>query len=118
MDGGALAGDSSGRLETIWRREKQIFHCSPGKPEVALGTGEQGWAAAGQNGVHLVWLAARPGALMALSPGAAKPIKIADAASDPVVATSPDGKGPVIVAWEEGPRGKSEIRAMVLSPRR
>lgn len=114
MDAGGLAGDAEGQVLTIWRREKQIYRCVPGKPEVSLGRGEQGWAAAGPDGVHLVWIAGRPGPLMTLAPGSDKPIQLAERALDPVVAGAPSGKGPVIAVWEEGKTGAMRIRAAVL----
>ena len=116
MDGGGLAGAADGRALTIWRRNTDIFRCVPGEREELLGRGEQGWAAAGPDGFYLVWITARPGAILALTPGADKPVKLADNAGDPVVAGTSDGRGPVVAAWEEGRGGPLRIRAAVLHP--
>lgn len=116
MDGGMLAGTADGQIETIWRRKSELFRCTAGRPEVSLGKGEQGWAATGTAGVYLVWITARPGAVMGLAPGAAQPRKLAERGSDPVVAGAPTGKGPVIAAWEEGRGGAMQLRAVVLHP--
>ena len=116
MDGGGLAGGDSGRLTTVWRRQKELFRCTPGQPEVSLGKGEQGRAAAGPSGTHLVWVVARPGAVMLLSPGLDAPVKLAERGQDPVVAGPVGGNGPVVAAWEEGAPSAKRIMATVLTP--
>lgn len=116
MDTGGLAADADGQVLTIWMRKKEIFHCTPEQPEVSLGKGEQGGVAYGPGGFYLVWIVGRPGSLLLLRPGADKPSKLADRASDPVVAGAIDGQGPVVVVWEEGQRGALRLRAAVLSP--
>jgi hypothetical protein len=116
MDGGGLAGDEKGQVTTIWMRNKEMFRCEPGKTEVSLGKGEQGWASSGRAGVYLIWIEARPGVLKALLPGSTKSVTLARSAWDPVVAGPLDGKGPVVAAWEEGEPGKMKIRATVLAP--
>jgi hypothetical protein len=92
-----------------------VFRAAPGKAEERLGKGEQPWAAAGADGAYLVWLAARPGAVMLLRPGKGGAEKLAERGSDPVVAAPVGGKGPVVAAWEEGRSGARTIRAAVLS---
>jgi hypothetical protein len=115
MDGGGLAADADGWLTTVWRRDKEMFRCVPGRAEELLGRGEQGWAAPGTDGVYLVWIEARPGTLRLLKPGSDKPVTLAERAWDPVVAGPLDGKGPVIAAWEEGQPGKMNLRALALT---
>ena len=39
MDGGAIAINKNGQAETVWRREKKIYACEPGKPEKEIGEG-------------------------------------------------------------------------------
>jgi len=114
MDGGGLAGSADGKLETIWMRKKEVFRCVTGEPEVSLGSGAQPWMAAASDGFYLVWIVNRPGELRALVPGADKPHMLAERASDPVVACAPNGKGPVVAAWEEGKPGAMRIRAAAL----
>ncbi len=97
MDGGGIAAGSDGYLMTIWRRKDQIFRCLPGVPEIPLGTGMQGCAAAGPRGIYYVWLTGRPGSLQFLSPGQERPSKPSDAKNqivDPVISSSVNGKGP------------------------
>jgi hypothetical protein len=117
MDAGGLAGRANGQLLTVWTRDRQLFHCQPGKQEESLGPGQQAWAAAGSAGHYLVWLQKRSGALLALAPGESKPRVLAEKASDPVAAGSPDGKGPVIAAWEELRGNAVQITALRLTPR-
>ncbi len=118
MDGGGLAGDDTGAVQTIWRREKEIFRCDAGKDEELLGRGEQGWAAFGPGGFYLAWIEARHGALRARVPGDVVPAVLSATASDPCVAAAPTGKGPVVVVWEEGKHGALTLRAAFLSPGR
>ncbi len=118
MDGGGLAADAGREVTTVWMRKKEVFRCTPGQPETSLGKGEQPWAAPGPGGVHLIWVAGRPGAVMALLPGSDEPVKLAERGWDPVVAGPVTGKGPVVAAWEEGQPGAKRIRATVLVPRR
>jgi hypothetical protein len=116
MDGGGLAVNADGGVETVWRREKEVFRCTAGRAEVSLGRGEQGWAASGTSGVYLVWIVGRPGTLQALLPGSDQPVRLADRAWDPVVAGPVNGRGPIVAAWEEGRSGSIRIRAAVLAP--
>jgi hypothetical protein len=115
MDGGGLAADRDGQVVTIWRRDKQLFRCTPGQPELSLGEGAQGWAATGPDGVYLIWTTGRMGRVLALTPGSDSPIELADRGSHAVVSASSDGKGPVIAAWEHAGDGPDRIRAAVLS---
>ncbi len=114
MDGGGLAADRDGQVVTIWRRDKQLFRCTPGQPELSLGEGAQGWAATGPDGVYLIWTTGRMGRVLALTPGSDSPIELATRGSHAVVTASPNGKGPVIAAWEHAGDGPDRIRAAVL----
>jgi len=40
MDGGSLAINNEGDVETVWRRKSVIYACEPGKAEKALGEGK------------------------------------------------------------------------------
>jgi hypothetical protein len=114
MDGGGIAADRGGQIVTIWRRDKQLFRCVAGQPELALGEGAQGWAAAGSDGIYLIWTTGRTGRVLALTPGSDSPIELAPQGSHAVVAAAPNGKGPVIAAWEHAGDGPDRIRAAVL----
>jgi hypothetical protein len=115
MDGGGLAVDADGKVHTVWRRQQTLFRCEDGKPETSLGRGEQARAARGPKGVYLTWISRRPGELLALAPGADQPMTLADRAIEPAIASSPDGKGPVVVVWEEPGADGGPVRAKTLS---
>ena len=40
MDGGGMAVDNSGNVQTVWRREAKIYACEPGKEEKEIGEGK------------------------------------------------------------------------------
>jgi hypothetical protein len=117
MDGGGLACDAAGHVTTIWRRDKEIFRCVPGQSETLLGEGGQGWAAAGRDGVYLIW-SGRGGPVMTLHPGTSEPTELAEQGSNPVVAGAASGKGPVFAAWEQIDDGPDRIRGAILSRER
>lgn len=115
MDGGAVAAGPDGRVETVWMRAGAMFAAKPGEAERSLGRGVQGWAAFGADGPCSVWLEERPGKLLALMPAASSPLTLAERANDPVVAAAPNGRGPVVVAWED--KADGGILAHVFTPK-
>lgn len=116
MDGGGLAADGDGTVHTIWRRNQTVYQCADGRTELSLGAGEQGRAARGPDGVYLTWITQRPGTLSVLPPNALYPLRLATRASDPAIAAAPDGRGPVVVAWEEPDAAGGPIRAQTIRP--
>ncbi len=117
MDGGGIACDADGTVNTIWRRDHDLYSCTPGKLEMPLGKGEQGWAASGPDGVYFIWIESRPGTVMLLPPRADTPVKLADRGSDPVIAGPVNGKGPLIAAWQTDSSDGDRIQATVIAPR-
>lgn len=116
MDGGSIAVDPAGRITTTWMRAEQVFTCDPDGPERLLGPGVQPWAAPGPDGPHVVWLLRRPGDLLHLAPGAAVPRRLAASANDPVVASAPSGRPPVVAAWESSAADRPGLTLLVLEP--
>jgi BNR repeat-like domain len=115
MDGGAVAALAPGKLATAWRRDKQVFLTLPGEPtERLLGPGEQPWIAATAAGPYVVWLSKRGDGLQLLTPGAQQSAQLAASAGDPVIASAPSGRGPVVVAWEARDQGRYGIKCEVL----
>jgi hypothetical protein len=113
MDGGALAVTSPGKVTTIWRRQKEIYRTDAGgQAERLLGAGEQPWAAATAEGPWLVWVSRRGGDLFLSTPKAEQPVKLAEAATDPMVVAPLAGDGPAIVVWETGQAKNTAIMAM------
>jgi hypothetical protein len=116
MDGGGLAIDRGGSVHTIWRRNQTLYRCVDGKPEESLGTGEQGRAARGPDGVYFTWITRRPGTLLVLPPNVEQPIRLAENAADPEIVARPDGRGAVVVVWEESTSPGGPIRLQVINP--
>ena len=115
MDGGAIAALAPGKFATAWRRDQQVFLTLPGgAQERLLGPGEQPWIAASQAGPYVAWLTKRGEALNLLAPGQQQPVQLATHASDPVIASAPTGRGPVVSAWESRANGRFAIVCQVL----
>jgi len=110
MDGGSITAGADGTATTAWRRDRNVYLAVAGQPERDLGVGEQPAAATGPGGVHLTWNAKRGGDVMALTQGATTPLKVGQG-SDPAIAGSLNGMGPVVVTWES-----DIIRAALVSP--
>lgn len=106
MDGGMLAFNVKGAVETIWRRESTVFLGRDSTSEQALGDGKQPWIAAGSTGTYLAWQ--NGGDIILASPGS-NPRRVSQKGNDPVIASSPNGDL-VIGAWTE-----NGIRAFNLS---
>jgi hypothetical protein len=100
MDGGSLAIDASGKVTSLWRREQELYASGSDPIEHKVNSGEQPWLASSDKGVYSTWLSRRGGDLWVLAPKSDTPAKIASDANDPMIACSPDGKGPVIAVWE------------------
>ena len=116
MDGGYLAATGPGQVTTVWRRRNEIFRSERGRRgEQLLGRGEQPWIAATPEGSWIVWLTKRGDDLWLAAPETTEPVKLADAAVDPVIAASPAGEGPVVVVWEAGAQADATIIARVVS---
>src|SRR6185295_15520295 len=115
MDGGALA-IGAGTVESIWRRDKDIFRAGLDGDEERIGAGEQPWAAAGVKGTYMVWLSRRQGDLLVLTPGAKKPRQLAASANDPVIVTPVAGQGPAVVVGESGRKESATIFALPVEP--
>ena len=101
MDGGSLSVTKRGEVLTFWRREETLFLAKQGMPEKSIEEGQQGWMATTPAGVYLIWLRTRPGNLMLLSPNAPSPLRLAENANDPVIASGRESKTIVVAAWSD-----------------
>lgn len=116
MDGGDLAVSAGGSLSTVWRRERQIFTAGLDDPrERRLGQGEQPSVAATGEGCYFLWLTRRGADLVLSSPSSKIPTTLADSASDPDIAVSRSGNGPVVAVWESGKKPNTSIMAATLA---
>jgi hypothetical protein len=119
MDGGSMAPLSDGKLASVWRRDKSIYlSLEEHTEEKLLGTGEQPWIAATRDGPFIVWLTKRGNDAYILSPNSASPVKLSTNAADPVLATGPGGRGPVVAAWESRDGTSHTIQFAVVSDSR
>lgn len=96
MDGGALAV-LGGKVATIWRRDKTVFIDIPGKPEQSIATGTHPVIAAATDGLYSIWM--QGSGLTYQLPGRST-ASLSKTGGYPSIACAPDGKGPVIAAWE------------------
>ncbi len=112
MDGGMLAASPTGSLETVWRRDGNVYKATgDGSPEVLLGKGQQPWIAATSKGSVIVWTGGREGDLLLQRPVSGQPQKLATAARDPMIITASNGGGPVIACWESKLNGDTVVLA-------
>ena len=114
MDGGSVAVAANGTVTTFWQRDGRMFECVPGSEERVVGPGVQGWASTGVPGTPIVWLERRRGTLMVQSPHQ-RPTALAESADDPVIASAPNGRGPVVVVFQTMTGGASTIMSAVLA---
>lgn len=115
MDGGAIA-TSGDRVVTAWRRDKTIYLIATGdRMERSLGPGEQPWVALAKAGPFAVWVTKRGETAYLLSPTGRMPKKLADHATDPVIAAGPDGVGPIATVWESQDGDMPTIQCLVLT---
>lgn len=113
MDGGAIAV-AGGRMATVWRRGPEFFLVEGQQPERRLGTGEQPVLALTDQGPWAAWLTKRGESLLLLKPGAEQPFQLATHAADPVIAVGPQGRGPVVAAWEVRQGKQRSIQCQVV----
>jgi hypothetical protein len=117
MDGGAIAALPKDQLATVWRRDKSIYLSLAGdERERLLGPGEQPSIAATSQGAYIVWLTKRGSTLQLLKPGDRSPIALAEHASDPVIATAPGNKQPIVAVWESRRGNHHTIQFQSIAP--
>jgi hypothetical protein len=116
MDGGDIAANSNGDLLAVWRHDRSIYSAGHGlKPEKFLGRGEQPSIVAASDGYFISWVDRRGGELLLLRPASLNTVTIATKASDPVLAASVTGDGPIVLVWESKEGDVSSIRSEVLN---
>lgn len=110
MDGGMLAVNGSGQINTVWRREGNIYTAmNTNSPEVLLGRGRQPWIASAKDGTCIVWSDDKDNILMFQGPGSHSAKKLAAGGRDPVIVTSADGRGCIIACWESRKGSETDI---------
>jgi hypothetical protein len=104
MDGGGMAWDKNGKVQTVWRRRDSIFAAMPGKVEAPLGRGKACTLAAVENGVVYAWV--ENGAIVLRTP-ANKKLQIGEGSLPCIKAVD---KNKVLLVWE---KDKEIQKAMV-----
>jgi hypothetical protein len=112
MDGGEMTSAENGQIDSVWRRQEEIFAASPGKEEKALGKGRNPVIAYGRNGPYIAWDDAEVKQAVLLSPGTSKPVPLGRQSQFVDLATSSAGK--VIAAWEETRGEQKVVRVQIL----
>jgi hypothetical protein len=115
MDGGAIALLAGDQVATAWRREQRVYSTMEDpSQEQLVGEGEQPWLAATDEGPFLIWLKKRGGTAFLRTPQSPHPIELAQNAADPVIATGPNGHGPVVAVWESRDGAMQTIECLVI----
>ncbi len=110
MDGGMLATTPAGSMQTVWRRDGNVYAAmATDDPEEDLGQGQQPWIAANKQGSFIVWTSGREGDLMLLQPGSRVPKTLARDARDPMVVASANGKGAIVSCWESKKGANTQV---------
>jgi hypothetical protein len=117
MDGGSLALKADGKLVTVWRRDSDLLMTQDDPTsEQPLGPGLQPVVAATEKGAFMAWISKRPGELLLLDPAQKKPLRIADRANDPALASSVKPGAPLVLAWEQQTKGQASIFIRTVVP--
>jgi len=104
----------------FWRRESTLYASAPGAAEVVVGPGREAAAAAGPDGVHLVWTDGEGrvrSAARADGPGRIRG-RMLGRGFGVTLAGAPDGLGPVLAAWQVGEQGPDALAIVRLADRR
>ncbi len=116
MDGGDIAANPNGDFLTVWRHDRSIYSAGLGlQRERFLGRGEQPSIVAASDGHFISWVDRRGGELLLLRPASSNSVTVATKASDPVLAASVTGGGPVVLVWESKEGDVSSIRSEVVN---
>ena len=105
MDGGDITTAGNGKIDSVWRRQEEIFAVSPGKEEQVLGKGRNPVIAYGSKGRYVAWDDVGTKQAVLLSPGTSTPVPLGKQSQFVDLASS---VGKVVAAWEET-RGEQKV---------
>lgn len=94
MDGGSVALDSRGQLQSAWRRADTIYDAEAGSQEIAIGKGKNPSMTYSANGPYIAW--SEGANLMLRKPGQKDAQVLAEGTFVNLA-----GSGPVYAAWED-----------------
>lgn len=106
MDGGGLAFDPKGQLQTVWQRNGSIYACTPGSEEREIGKGRGCTLAATDHGLVYAWV--QEGKVVCLLPDGQK--QVLGEGSLPVV--QPVRGGEVVCVWQQKNAIKRSVFAL------
>lgn len=95
MDGGAMAYDRSGGIETVWRRENAIHHARRGTAEVRIADGRSPMMAVEAGKTYVIWQSG-PNIRMRTTDTSAETV-VGEGRAAQVIGL---GDGHVLTAWE------------------
>jgi hypothetical protein len=101
MDGGGVAVIGE-QLTTVWRREDVVYSAAPGAAEETLGKGRNAVVALSDGTVYMAWQTPENEIVLKRSGAAAVPVGRGRFAA---IGAAANGKGPVVLAWEDPERG-------------
>jgi hypothetical protein len=105
MDGGGLAIDPSGHVQTVWRRQARLYACEPGKDEREIGEGRN-CVIENVNGKN-VYAWTKNNVITCLLPNGS--LQVVGQGSSPVLKAA--GNYEVLCIWEDN----AEIKSSLLS---
>jgi hypothetical protein len=103
MDGGGLAIDPSGQVQTVWRREAKLYACEPGKDEREIGEGRN-CVIENVNGKN-VYAWTKNNVVTCLLPNGS--LHVVGQGSSPVLKAA--GNDEVLCIWEDNAEIKSSL---------
>jgi len=110
MDGGDMTTAGNGKIDSVWRRQEEIFAVSPGNEEQVLGKGRNPVIAYGSKGRYVAWDDVGTKQAVLLSPGTSKPVPLGKQSQFVDLASS---VGKVVAAWEEIRGEQNVVRVQV-----
>jgi hypothetical protein len=111
MDGGEMTIAENGQIDSVWRREEEVYAASPGKDEQALGQGRNPVIVYGPKGRYVAREDTGSKQAVLLSPGTSKPVPLGTQSQFVDLASS---TGKVVAAWEETRGEQKVVRVQVL----
>jgi BNR repeat-like domain len=112
MDGGEMTIAGDGQIDSVWRRQEDIFVASASEEEKVLGKGRNPVIAYGKAGRYVAWEDAESKGAVLHRPGAAKPVTLGTQSQFVDLASTSSGQ--VAAAWEETRGDYRVVRVQVL----
>ncbi|MEW5974346.1 MAG: sialidase family protein [Acidobacteriota bacterium] len=112
MDGGDLTLSGSNGIESVWRRQDEVFLTIGTSPEKRLGKGKDPAIVCVSTGCYVAWQDVEGRQVMFTGPGAEEPSLLASRGG--YVDMAANARGRVVAAWEEEEEGTRRIALAIL----